>query len=250
VGDIIRHRISRAERWVEEINKLMEQRDTSSGLTFSLRWKPRTADHEEELDTAELVDLLRKDPNLLKEEDMTLISRHFRSKIDRAKAELADREYGETFHSIVRELLDYRTWFDFKLFFRKGQENKRELTNTMFFTFSGGEKAMAMYIPLFSAVYSRYQEARTDAPHLISLDEAFAGVDETNIRDMFDLMEKLGFNYIINSQSLWGDYDTAGRLSICELIRPKNVPWVTVIRYLWDGKTRSLLSSQAAAARE
>lgn len=250
VGDIIRHRISRAERWVEEINKLMEQRDTSSGLTFSLRWKPRTADHEEELDTAELVDLLRKDPNLLKEEDMTLISRHFRSKIDRAKAELADREQGETFHSIVRELLDYRTWFDFKLFFRKGQENKRELTNTMFFTFSGGEKAMAMYIPLFSAVYSRYQEARPDAPHLISLDEAFAGVDETNIRDMFDLMEKLGFNYIINSQSLWGDYDTAGRLSICELVRPKNVPWVTVIRYLWDGKTRRLLSSQAAAARE
>jgi hypothetical protein len=221
----------------------MEQRDTSSGLTFSLRWKPRTAEQEDELDTEELVALLRKDPNLLKEEDMLQITRHFRSKIDRAKAELADTEKGETFHSIVRELLDYRTWFKFMLLFRKGKEPKRELTNNMFFTFSGGEKAMAMYIPLFSAAYSRYQDARGDAPRIISLDEAFAGVDETNIRDMFDLMEKLGFDYIINSQSLWGDYDTANRLSICELVRPKNAPWVTVIRYLWDGHTRRLLSN-------
>ncbi|MFZ3102317.1 MAG: SbcC/MukB-like Walker B domain-containing protein [Desulfitobacteriaceae bacterium] len=36
---------------------------------------------------------------------------------------------------------------------------------------------MAMYIPLFSAAYSRYSDARPDAPRLISLDEAFAGVD-------------------------------------------------------------------------
>ena len=250
VGEIIRKRINRAENWVAQINKLMEQRDTSSGLTFSLRWKPKTAEQEEELDTEELVDLLRRDPNLLKEEDMLQISRHFRSKIDRAKAELADTEKGETFHSIVAELLDYRNWFKFMLFFRKGKEQKRELTNNMFFTFSGGEKAMAMYIPLFSAAYSRYQDARPDAPRIISLDEAFAGVDETNVRDMFDLMENLGFNYIINSQSLWGDYDTANKLAICELVRPKNAPWVTVIRYLWDGQTRHLLNTQEAAATQ
>ena len=51
---------------------------------------------------------------------------------------------------------------------------------------------MAMYIPLFSAAYSRYSDARPDALRIISLDEAFAGVDENNIRDMFDLL-KTGF---------------------------------------------------------
>ncbi len=57
-----------------------------------------------------------------------------------------------------------------------------------------------MYVPLFSAVYARYENARSDSPRLISLDEAFAGVDEKNIRDMFRLLNELNLNYIINSQ--------------------------------------------------
>lgn len=99
---------------------------------------------------------------------------------------------------------------------------------------------MAMYIPLFSAAYSRYQEARPDAPYIISLDEAFAGVDENNIRDMFQLVEELNFNYIMNSQALWGDYDTVSKLSIAELVRPKNAPFVTVIRYFWNGSEKKI----------
>lgn len=241
VGDMIRQRVNRAEQWVNKISRLMEERDTSSGLTFSLSWKPRTAEHEDELDTRELVELLRLDPNLLKPADTDRVTAHFRVQIDRAKAELAERKQSETFQTIVRELIDYRRWFDFKLFFRKGGENKRELTDRVFFTFSGGEKAMAMYIPLFSAAYSRYQEARDDAPRLISLDEAFAGVDDTNIRDMFGLMEQLGLDYIINSQALWGDYDTTGRLAISELVRPKNAPCVTVVPYLWDGFVKRMM---------
>ncbi len=50
---------------------------------------------------------------------------------------------------------------------------------------------MAMYIPLFSAAYARFEAAAKDAPRIISLDEAFAGVDDMNIRDMFKLMEDL-----------------------------------------------------------
>ena len=98
-------------------------------------------------------------------------------------------------------------------------------------------------IPLFAAAYSRYQEAAEDAPYIISLDEAFAGVDENNIRDMFALVEELGFNYIMNSQALWGDYDTVPALSICELVRPKNAPFVTVIRYHCDGKVKRLATN-------
>ncbi|UNC91165.1 TIGR02680 family protein [Candidatus Contubernalis alkaliaceticus] len=241
VGRIIRSRISRAERWVKKIDELMAKRNTSSGLTFSLRWKPRTADYEEEMDTQDMVELLRMDPRLLKEQDMQRVTRHFRSKIERAKEVLEEKGYGETLHQAIKEMLDYRKWFSFILYYRKEREQKKELTNNVFYTFSGGEKAMAMYIPLFSAAYSRYLEARKDAPYIISLDEAFAGVDENNIRDMFDLIEKLGFNYIINSQSLWGDYDTVSALSICELVRPLNVPYVSVVRYHWNGKVRKLL---------
>lgn len=241
VGRIIRARISRAEEWVKKIDRLMTERNTSSGLTFSLRWRPLTAEWEDELDTKELVELLRLDPKYLKTQDMDKITQHFRSKISRAKEVMAEKDYGETFHQIIKEMLDYRKWFQFTLYYQRAGEKKKELTNNVFYTFSGGEKAMAMYIPLFSAAYSRYQEARKDAPYIISLDEAFAGVDENNIRDMFELVEKLGFDYIMNSQALWGDYDTVSALSICELVRPQNAPYVTVIRYQWNGKERQLV---------
>ena len=250
VGTIIRRRINRAEQWVKKIDELMGQRDTSSGLTFSLRWKPRTAEYEEEMDTKDLVDLLRLDSRLLKEQDMQQVTTHFRSKIERAKEVLTEKGYGETLHQVIQEMLDYRQWFSFTLYYRRLGEQKKELTNNVFYTFSGGEKAMSMYIPLFSAAYSRYLEARQDAPFIISLDEAFAGVDENNIRDMFDLMEKLGFNYIINSQSLWGDYDTVPALSICELVRPLNQSCVSVARYYWNGKVRSLVEGTRLRGKE
>lgn len=241
VGRIIRGRIHRAEHWVKKINDLMENRDPSSGLIFSIRWRPKTADAEEEMDTKDLVDLLRTDPRLLMEADMERVTSHFRSKISRAR-ELAEVDgFGTTLHQVIKEILDYRQWFVFTLYYTREGERKKELTNNDFFKFSGGEKAMAMYIPLFSAAYSRYQEARPDAPFVISLDEAFAGVDENNIRDMFQLVEELDFNYIMNSQALWGDYDTVSKLSIAELVRPKNAPYVTVIRYFWNGSEKHLL---------
>lgn len=108
----------------------------------------------------------------------------------------------------------------------------------------GGEKAMAMYVPLFSAVVAKYAGARPDAPKLISLDEAFAGVDETNIRDMFRLMVEFEFNFMINSQILWGDYDTVPGLAIYQLIRPENAKFVSVIRYIWNGKVKVMLTGE------
>jgi hypothetical protein len=241
VGVILRNRIKRAEKWVNEMDKIMESRDNSSGLTFSIAWKPLTAESEQELDTKDLVKLLQRNSKFLNEEDLNRITKHFQSRIAKAKELIQLRNEGSTLHQVLKEVLDYRKWFTFVLSFKRVNEPKRELTNNAFFKFSGGEKAMAMYIPLFTAAYSRYKEAGTMAPYIISLDEAFAGVDENNIRDMFEVVEQLGFNYIMNSQALWGDYDTITSLSICELVRPKNADFVTVIRYQWDGKQRTFV---------
>lgn len=240
VGSVLRGRIHRAQKWIKDMDRLMENRNMSSGLTFSIAWKPKTAETEEELDTQELVELLQMNSKFLKEEDLNKITRHFQSKIAKAKELIELRNEGNTLHQVLKEVLDYRKWFSFILSYRREGEPKRELTNNAFYKFSGGEKAMAMYIPLFTAAFSRYQEAAPTAPYIISLDEAFAGVDENNIRDMFQVVEELGFNYIMNSQALWGDYDTVSGLSICELVRPKNAAFVTVIRYKWDGEKKVL----------
>ena len=84
-------------------------------------------------------------------------------------------------------------------------------------------------------------EPATHAPKLISLDEAFAGVDEMNIRDMFRLMVEFEFNFMINSQILWGDYDTVPGIAIYQLVRPENAKYVTVIRYVWNGKRKIMV---------
>lgn len=240
VGQKLRGRIRRAEQWTEKMKQIMESRDSSSGLKFSIRWRPRTADSEEELDTQDLVSLLKQDAKLLNEDDLTRITRHFRSKIHSAKSWLEEKGDGHTLLQVLKLVLDYRKWFTFVLYYERPNEGRRELTNHHFFKFSGGEKAMAMYIPLFTACYSRYQEAAPSAPYIISLDEAFAGVDENNINEMFEIVEQLGFNYIMNSQVLWGDYETVQALAVSELVRPKNADFVTVIRYKWNGQSMTL----------
>lgn len=240
VSKKIRARIYSSNNWVEKMNHLMESMKTSSGLKLSLKWKSKRAEKEEQLDTRTLVAMLQKDVEIMREEEVEILSKHFRSKIEEARKIADDSNSVQSFHSIMREVLDYRKWFEFQLEYQKSGEQKKELTDRVFFTFSGGEKAMAMYVPLFSAVVAKYAGARRDAPKIISLDEAFAGVDEMNIKDMFRLMVNFEFNFIINSQILWGDYETVPALAVYQLIRPENAKYVTIIKYVWNGLVRSL----------
>ena len=241
VGRKIRERIYHSKEWVKNMNDLMETLDTSSGLSFSLKWKPKPATDESEVDTAELVDILNSDTKILKQEEIQRVANHFRSKF--AKAEEKSKEKGNIvpFYNIIKETLDYRSWFEFEFLFKQGNNTKKTLTNNAFYKLSGGEKAMAMYIPLFAAVYARYESAKNDCPRIISLDEAFAGVDDNNIKDMFRILTQLDLEYIINSQVLWGEYDTIPSLAINELISDPSSQIVSVIRYRWNGNKRVLV---------
>ena len=240
----IRGKINASNTWVQKMNSLMNGMDTSSGLKLSLRWRSKTAEKEDQLDTRELVELLKKDYRLMSEEEAAKLSAHFRSKVEEARRNARDSAGMISFYQIMKETLDYRKWFEFQLFSQKNGERQKELTNSVFGTFSGGEKAMAMYIPLFASVCARYQSAKKDCLRIISLDEAFAGVDNKNIRDMFRLMTQFEFDFIINSQVLWGDCDTLDALAIYQLVRPENAKFVTVMPYLWNGRRKELLEDE------
>ena len=71
-----------------------------------------------------------------------------------------------------------------------------------------------------------------------------SGVDEDNIREMFGILRYLDIDFIINSQVLWGYYDTIDDLSICELIRPQNSQIVTVERYRWNGLYKEIIDNR------
>ena len=248
VGEKIRKRINDSNEWVNKINNIMAKMQENSALSFKLVWKSIAADNDTELDTKELVRILKMDPTILKPTDSEKLTNHFRSKIK--KAEDLYQDSFISFYKIIESVLDYRSWFTFQLLYQRKGMPQKELTDKTFSKFSGGERAKSMYIPLFASVYAKFNLAREDALRIIALDEAFAGVDEDNIREMFGILKYLNLNFIINSQVLWGDYDTIDDLSICELVRPQNSSVVTVERYRWNGKFKELINDRIEYNKE
>lgn len=234
-------KIYQTKIWVDEMNNLMEAMNTSSGLKFSLKWVPKKAESENQIDISSLVNILERG-SVVTNEDIDKLSRHFKEKLKQQKRDLEFSGEVVNYQSIIKDILDYRQWYEFRLYFTKPLEGRKELTDNEFFKFSGGEKAMSMYVPLFAAVNAKYNGAdKKDCPRVIALDEAFAGVDENNISDMFKLLEKMNLDYVLNSQVLWGDYETVKELAICELLRDGQDDMVTVIRYQWNGKEKVIL---------
>lgn len=235
------NRIADSRKWVNDMSAMMRGMETSMGLSFSLDWKAKSAVSEDEMDMSEFEKILSRDKKLLTSDDIEKVSSHFKSKIQYEKQIAEERNETVIYPDLIRNSLDYRSWFEFRMHYYKNGEIKRELTNSAFNKFSGGEKAMAMYVPLFAAVNAHLKKCDDNAhPRIIALDEAFAGVDDMNISSMFEMVDMLDFDYIMNSQSLWGCYKTVKSLSIADLSRPANSDVVTVIYYTWNGKERCL----------
>ncbi|WP_223156116.1 TIGR02680 family protein [Desemzia incerta] len=244
VGNILRSRINQGMKWIDKMNDLLQAQKNSSGLTLSIQWKGVASTSEYDLGTARLVELLQKDTKILSASDQEAISQHFQEKVRYAQEQVQEnQEERSTLFQAIAKVLDYRDWFEFELKFKRSNEGYRPqaLTDRRFNQFSGGEKAIAMYLPLFTAVYSRYGEAGDFCPKIITLDEAFAGIDDANISELFKACEELGFNYVMNSQALFGDYATVSKLMIYELLRPQNVNLVTAIQYFWNGMKKQLI---------
>lgn len=244
VGNILRARIQQALGWVEQMNQLLQAQKNSSGLSLSIQWKAVPSASNQDLGTSRLVELLEKPTEILSEADRESISQHFQEKVYYAQEQLVEsQDDNSTLFQAIAQALDYRDWFEFEMKFKRANEgySPQVLSDRKFNQFSGGEKAVSMYLPLFAAVYSRYRDAGADCPKIITLDEAFAGIGDENIAELFKACEQLGFNYVMNSQALFGDYPTVSSLMIYELLRPQNINLVTAIRYYWDGHKKQLI---------
>ena len=239
VGNKIRDKIESSREWVKKINNIMKTTQIDSNLSFELEWKSKVSFTEEELDTKELVRLFKIDAGQLEKKDSEKLITHFRSQIKK-ELEFSDKT-NESYTNIIFKVLDYRNWFEFKLYYKRKSNERKELTNKVFSILSGGERAKSMYVPLFASVYAKLLNAKEDALRIIALDEAFAGVDNSNIREMFDILSQLNLDYILTSQALWGDYDTVKELSICELIKHETHKAVAVRHYKWNGHSKEIL---------
>lgn len=241
IGHKLSDYINESRKWIKEMSKIMQEMETSMKMKFSMDWKAKSKTADSELEISELEVLLNKSNYLLSDEDLNKTSQHFKSKLDYIREEIKNSEGELNYVDSIKKVLDYREWFEFKLYYQKHGENKKELTNSAFNKFSGGEKAMSIYIPLLAAASAQYKKAKEDCPRIIALDEAFAGIDNKNIDSMFELIEKLDFDYIMNSQILWGDCSSVKGLRIAELINKRELNMIVVNRFFWDGKERHLV---------
>lgn len=93
-------------------------------------------------------------------------------------------------------------------------------------------------LPLFAAASSHYGSAAPEAPRLVMLDEAFAGIDDDSRAKCLGLMAQFDLDFMLTSEREWGCYAEVPGLAIAQLVRHEGIDAVYLSRWTWDGAQR------------
>jgi uncharacterized protein (TIGR02680 family) len=232
IAQELRTRINAAQLLVEDTNDAIARCQTSSGMSVELSWEPN-ADDDPLLRRA--LQLLRSAPEALSGDQREQLIRFFRERVEAAR--LAQDEGTATQHLL--DALDYRQWHRFRVLQTKDGV-KVQLTKKQHDAGSGGEKAAALHLPLFAAAAAQMRSAGPQAPRLVMLDEAFAGIDNNMRPQLLGLMETFDLDFMLTSHELWCCERELEHLSIYQLHREDGVPGVGCVHFLWSGATGAL----------
>lgn len=230
-GDIRRHlaaRIRQASELVERMNEHLERVRTASNVAVQLVWQIRP-DLPDGTRTAR--ELLLKDPGRVTETDREALHGFFRSRIEEAKSSDTATSWEEQ----LGEVLDYTAWHRFIVRLdRANGTGWQPLTKKLHGALSGGEKAIALHLPLFAAVAAHY-EAVPRSPRPILLDEVFVGVDTVNRGQVFALLTALDLDLMLTSDHEWGTYGELPGIAVHQLLTGADDDAVTSARFVWNG---------------
>ena len=239
LADALRERIGGATTLVAGMNDALGQCTTSSGMRIELEWRAR---QHEDPGLRDAVALLRRDVALLTDDARSRLVEFLRRRIEDARHSL---EQGSSTEHVMAAL-DYRDWHEFRVIQLK--EGRREaLTRRLHQQGSGGEKAVALHLPLFAAAAAQFAAAREHCPRVILLDEAFAGIDERMRAQLLGLLERFDLDFVLTSHELWGCYPECSALGIYHLHREPGIPGVATAHFRWDGRRRVEVSEDQAA---
>ncbi|MFF9351262.1 TIGR02680 family protein [Streptomyces sp. NPDC014734] len=230
-GDIRRHlaaRIRRAGELVAHMNGHLERVRTASKVAVQLVWDVRP-DLPDSTRTAR--QLLLKDPGRVTESDREALHAFFRGRIEEAK----NSDTAASWEEHLGDVLDYTAWHSFTVSLdRADGKGRQPLTKRLHGALSGGEKAIALHLPLFAAVAAHYEDVPL-APRPILLDEVFVGVDTVNRGQVFALLTALDLDLMITSDHEWGTYRELPGIAVHQLLTAGDDEAVTSARFVWNG---------------
>lgn len=228
VASTLQELISDAEAQVASMNSELAERPTSTGMRLRLLWRPREDGPSGLAEARER--LLRQTADAWSAADRAAVGGFLQARI----AEVRSRNVAGTWLEHLSEALDYRSWNRFVI--QRHQNGQwRSATGPA----SGGERVLAASVPLFAAASAHYASAGSPhAPRLVTLDEAFAGVDDNARAKYLGLLASFDLDVVMTSEREWGCYPEVPGLAIAQLSRTDDIPAVLVTNWEWDGTRR------------
>jgi uncharacterized protein (TIGR02680 family) len=227
VAGTLHELITAAEAEVRVMNDELESRPTSTGMKLRLIWQ-QAREAPDGLDQVRRK--LRQTIDAWSADDRATVGSFLQQRI--ATEHASNRAAG--WAEALTAALDYRRWHEFVI--QRYQDGQwRPATGPA----SGGERALVASVPLFAAASAYYKSAgNPNAPRLIALDEAFAGVDDDSRAKCLGLLATFDMDVVMTSEREWGCYPQVPGLGICQLARQDGVDAVLVTSWRWDGRER------------
>ncbi|MEW2305188.1 TIGR02680 family protein [Streptomyces sp. NPDC006655] len=227
VAGTLQELIGAAERQVAAMNRELEERPTSTGMKLRLVWR---ASRRAPQGLAQARERLRQSADAWSPEDRAAVGAFLQEQI-------AHRQADDSAGSWLEDLtaaLDYRSWHEFGV--ERHQHGKWVPATG---PASGGERVLAASVPLFAAASSHYASAGgAHAPRLVTLDEAFAGVDDDSRAKCLGLLRAFDLDVVMTSEREWACYPQVPGIAIAQLSRVDDIDAVLVTRWEWDGSER------------
>ncbi|MDQ1427943.1 MAG: hypothetical protein QOK39_1419 [Acidimicrobiaceae bacterium] len=230
VGTHLGERVHAAWALKNRMNEQLSAHPTRGGVTLRLSWE---VDPAAGTGAEEAVRLLRQDVRVLHQPERAALAAFL---AERVRAAREDSEGADVVERLAGAL-DYRRWHRFSIHRRSHGQDERLTARTQGFG-SGGEQAKLAHLPLFAATAAYYASARPDAPHLLMLDEAFAGIDDSQRGDCMGMLVSLDLDMVLTNYAEWGCYPEVPAVAIYHLERTPGRHGVTALRFVWDGHAR------------
>ena len=213
---------------VDAMDTQMRARRMSSGLTVGVGW--RLAD-DLDPDQRDVCKLLERNPARLGPAQLVALRRHFAARIRSARSATPEKPYRD----LLAEVLDYRQWRTFAFALHRPGGVTEPLTRARHSQLSGGEQAVSLHLPLFAAANALFGSARSEAPRLLGLDEAFAGVDDTGRGELMSLAKQFDLDLFMTGYDLWVTHPAVTGCAHYDLSHSAVDHTVSTVLLVWDG---------------